>query len=154
VDDSTVQFMIRERGLGVLLSILLLVGAYFDQTALVWLAVGLISLEAAFGFFPTSYLSQRGTRALVAIGAGPLLSSTTGLALADGQDGGTCSLRGTPAQRLWRLAIAMVLAASLVSPAYLWFFPWFLSFALAGAALSGVCPLFAAVVALGVSDEI
>ncbi|GMQ87110.1 MAG: hypothetical protein BMS9Abin08_0308 [Gammaproteobacteria bacterium] len=49
------------------------------------------------------------------------------------------------AERGFRLTVAAMLAISLfVYPDALWFFPWFLSFAILGAGVSGVCPVFLA----------
>lgn len=45
------------------------------------------------------------------------------------------------AERAWRLTVAGMLALSLfVFSEQLWFFPWFMGFAIFGAGLSGVCP--------------
>lgn len=47
------------------------------------------------------------------------------------------------AERGWRLAVAIMLVISVfVYPDELWFFPWFLGFAILGAGISGVCPVF------------
>jgi hypothetical protein len=45
------------------------------------------------------------------------------------------------AERVLRLTIAFFLCLTyVVYPDYLWFFPWFMGFALFGAGVSGVCP--------------
>lgn len=50
---------------------------------------------------------------------------------------------GFAAERGWRLMVALLLAISLfVFPDALWFFPWFMGFAILGAGISGVCPMF------------
>ncbi len=49
------------------------------------------------------------------------------------------------AERGWRLAVALMLVISLfMYPDTLWFFPWFMGFAILGAGISGVCPVFLA----------
>ena len=49
------------------------------------------------------------------------------------------------AERAWRLAVCVMLVVSLfVYPQALWFFPWFMGFAILGAGISGVCPVFLA----------
>lgn len=49
------------------------------------------------------------------------------------------------AERGWRLTVAGMLVISvLVYPDALWFFPWFMGFAILGAGVSGVCPVFLA----------
>jgi hypothetical protein len=56
------------------------------------------------------------------------------------------------AQRALRLIVAGTLFLSaLALPEALWFFPWFLGFALIGSALSGVCPMLIALRKLGFS---
>ena len=47
------------------------------------------------------------------------------------------------AERAWRISvIAMLLVSLFVYPDTLWFFPWFMGFAILGAGVSGVCPVF------------
>jgi len=46
------------------------------------------------------------------------------------------------AERAWRLAVALMLLVTLfIFNEQLWFFPWFMGFAIFGAGLSGVCPV-------------
>lgn len=46
------------------------------------------------------------------------------------------------ADRLWRLIVGGMLGLSYgLFPDALWFIPWFVGFAVAGAGLSGVCPM-------------
>jgi hypothetical protein len=46
------------------------------------------------------------------------------------------------AERAWRLVMGTtLLIACEVFPTALWFFPWFMGFAILGAGVSGVCPL-------------
>lgn len=54
------------------------------------------------------------------------------------------------AERGWRLTVASMLLISLLAfPDYLWWFPWFMGFAILGAGLSGVCPMFLAMKWIG-----
>lgn len=54
------------------------------------------------------------------------------------------------AERGFRLSVATVLAISLYSyPDALWFVPWFMGFAILGAGVSGVCPMFLAMKWIG-----
>jgi hypothetical protein len=49
------------------------------------------------------------------------------------------------AERGWRLLVATFLTISIVAfPETLWFVPWFMGFAIMGAGISGVCPVFLA----------
>lgn len=54
------------------------------------------------------------------------------------------------AERVWQISVACVLLISYVAyPSQLWFFPWFLGFAVLGAGVSGVCPLIWSIRAMG-----
>jgi len=54
------------------------------------------------------------------------------------------------AERGWRLTVASMLAISVFAfPDALWFFPWFMGFAILGAGVSGVCPMFLAMKWIG-----
>lgn len=57
---------------------------------------------------------------------------------------------GFEAERAWRLAVALMLAITVyVFNEQLWFFPWFMGFAIFGAGLSGVCPVLISLKLLG-----
>lgn len=57
---------------------------------------------------------------------------------------------GFEAERAWRLAVALMLAVSVYAfNEQLWFFPWFMGFAIFGAGLSGVCPVLISLKLLG-----
>jgi hypothetical protein len=54
------------------------------------------------------------------------------------------------AERMWRITVVLMLAISYFSfPDTLWFFPWFMGFAILGAGISGVCPIFLGIKWLG-----
>lgn len=54
------------------------------------------------------------------------------------------------AERAWRLVVAgMLVLAVFVFPEQLWFFPWFMGFAIFGAGLSGVCPVLISLKLIG-----
>ncbi len=54
------------------------------------------------------------------------------------------------AERGFRLFVAtMLLISTFAYPDALWFFPWFMSFAILGAGVSGVCPMFLAMKWIG-----
>ena len=48
-------------------------------------------------------------------------------------------------ERLWRIIVAAFLCVGYFLVEALWFFPWFMGFAIFGAGLSGVCPVLLAV---------
>ncbi len=43
-------------------------------------------------------------------------------------------------ERVWRLTVGLLLFVSFAYVEALWWFPWFMGFAIFGAGLSGVCP--------------
>ncbi|HEY9202207.1 MAG TPA: hypothetical protein VIQ81_11480 [Gammaproteobacteria bacterium] len=51
----------------------------------------------------------------------------------------------TDAERVWRLTVGffLLISYSLIEP--LWWFPWFMGFAIFGAGLSGICPVLMAI---------
>lgn len=54
------------------------------------------------------------------------------------------------AERAWRLVVAaMLLITVFVFNEQLWFFPWFMGFAIFGAGLSGVCPVLISLKLIG-----
>ncbi len=54
------------------------------------------------------------------------------------------------AERAWRLVVAAMLALTFyLFNEQLWFFPWFMGFAIFGAGLSGVCPVLMSLKLIG-----
>ena len=52
-------------------------------------------------------------------------------------------------ERLWRIVVGTFLFIGYFLVEALWFFPWFMGFAIFGAGLSGVCPVLLAIRWLG-----
>jgi hypothetical protein len=48
-------------------------------------------------------------------------------------------------ERVWRFVVGIFLLVSFVFVPALWWFPWFMGFAIFGAGLSGVCPVLLAI---------
>ena len=48
-------------------------------------------------------------------------------------------------EQLWRVAVGLFLTIGYFLVDALWFFPWFMGFAIFGAGLSGVCPILMAI---------
>jgi len=48
-------------------------------------------------------------------------------------------------ERVWRVTVGLFLLVSLSYVEVLWWFPWFMGFAIFGAGLSGVCPVLLAI---------
>ncbi len=53
------------------------------------------------------------------------------------------------AERVWRFVVGSFLMLGFIYIDLLWFFPWFMGFAIFGAGLSGVCPVLLAIRWLG-----
>lgn len=51
----------------------------------------------------------------------------------------------TDAERVWRLTVGFFLLISYALIEPLWWFPWFMGFAIFGAGLSGICPVLMAI---------
>ena len=109
---------------------LLLIGLYFDQTILIYVLIGLATFEAI-------------TNVRI-----PKLISKIRLGNEGDPQEGTIGIDFTvrtnfEAERGWRITVAAMLALSIFAfPNTLWFFPWFMGFAIFGAGISGVCPMF------------
>jgi hypothetical protein len=115
-----------------LFGIALLVSLYFDLQYVIYALVALAAFEAATNLRIPRVVSR----------------------LRTGTDGDPCegslgiafrARTSFEAERGWRLAVAALLCVSLFAyPKTLWFFPWFMGFAIMGAGISGVCPVFLA----------
>ncbi len=111
---------------------LLLVALYLDLYPLMYAMVGIAAFEGITNLrIPVLVSRLRG------VDAPDVNEGTLGIAF---------RLRtGFEAERGWRLSVAAMLAIGLfVFPEPLWFFPWFIGFALLGAGVSGVCPMLLA----------
>ncbi len=111
---------------------LLLIALYFDLQPLIYVLVGMAVFEAVTNLrIPLIVSRLRG------------VDSTNP---AEGSLGITFKVRSNfEAERGWRLLVAAMLAVSVFAfPEILWFFPWFMGFAILGAGISGVCPMFLA----------
>ncbi|MCW8853558.1 MAG: hypothetical protein OQK76_00010 [Gammaproteobacteria bacterium] len=58
---------------------------------------------------------------------------------------GVGSRFGFESERAWRLVVGFMLLVTFYYYDVLWFFPWFMGFAIFGAGLSGVCPVLLAI---------
>ncbi len=107
--------------------VLLLVGLYFEIPELIYAMIGVGLFEAI-------------TNLRIPI----IVEKITGHKVVNGSDGFNFKQRfNFEAERVWRLILAAVLI--IVYVLYydqLWFIAWFMGFAILGAGLSGVCPMF------------
>jgi hypothetical protein len=109
---------------------LLLVGLYFDQALIINILIGLAVFEALTNLRIPKLVSQ-----LRYGNEGDLQEGTIGIDF---------KIRTNfEAERGWRISVAAMLILSIfIFPTTLWFFPWFMGFAILGAGISGVCPMF------------
>lgn len=109
---------------------ILLVALYFELIVLIYVLIGLAVFEAVTNLRIPKLISR-------------LRYGNDGDA-AEGSIGIEFKTRTSfEAERGWRLTVASMLAISVfVFPDTLWFFPWFMGFAVLGAGVSGVCPMF------------
>jgi len=117
------------------LGALLLICLYFDFT---WLMYGIITV-----------LFFEGITNLIV----PKLVDLFGRLVAPGSSffeykPAPCSIGsrfGFESERCWRLVVGSMLLVTYYYYDMLWFFPWFMGFAIFGAGLSGVCPVLLAI---------
>ncbi len=109
---------------------ILVFALYFDVTVLLYPLIALATFEAVTNLRIPKLVSRN-------------------LHGSDGDPGEGClsiqftQRTGFEAERAWRLTVAALLAISLIAyPDRLWFLPWFMGFAILGAGISGVCPMF------------
>ena len=110
--------------------VLLLIGLYIESFSIVYALIFITALEAL--------TNQRLPKLICK--------------MRYGHDGDACedtlgldfTVRTTfEAERGWRLTVACMLMISLLTfPYYLWWLPWFMGFAILGAGVSGVCPMY------------
>ncbi len=112
--------------------VILLLALYFDAHQVVYVLVGLATFEAI-------------TNLRI-----PLLVSRLRYHNDGNLDEGSLGIRfhvrtSFEAERGFRLSVAAMIAISIFAyPEALWFIPWFMGFAILGAGVSGVCPMFLA----------
>ena len=113
-----------------LYGLFLLLGLYFDQKIILIFLIGLSLFEAITNLRIPLLISK--------------LRSGYEVDPQEGSIGISFPTRTNfEAERGWRLSVAAVLSLSLfVFPDTLWFIPWFMGFAIFGAGISGVCPMF------------
>ncbi|WP_297527100.1 hypothetical protein [Thiohalobacter sp.] len=123
-----------DRGYRALVGTLLLLGLYLERPEIVWGLIGLMLFEGVTNFrLPLVLQSLFGSE------PGP-----------DSQEPDIGVARiAFDAERAWRLVVATLLFLSYHQLSeQLWFFPWFMGFAILGAGISGVCPVLMALKAL------
>ncbi len=127
-----------DRSYRTLLGLLILVALYFE---LAWLMYGLIIILLLEGVtnFRIPILICKARKCMLkeedSIYVDPAEVATARFAV--------------DSERIWRLVVGSFLYIAYVHLDMLWFFPWFMGFAIFGAGLSGVCPVLLAIRWLG-----
>jgi len=115
-----------------LFGLLLLIALYFDLYPMIYALVGMAVFEGMTNLRIPLLVSR-----LRSLEAPSPNEGSLGL--------GFHTRTAFEAERGWRLLVAIVLVISVVVfPDALWFVPWFMGFAILGAGVSGVCPMFLA----------
>lgn len=109
--------------------VLLLSGLYFNLESLVYVVIVMLFVDGITQY----WLSQSVCRMLSF-----MLKRTPSCKLASQNQNYRFNIE---AQQLWHLVIGSSLFISVYFFEMLWFFPWFIGFAIFGFSISGVCPL-------------
>ncbi len=109
--------------------VLLLSGLYFNLESLVYAVIVMLFIDGITQY----WLSQAVCRIL-----GSMLKRTPSCKAASQNHNYRFNIE---AERLWHLVIGSSLFISVYFFEMLWFFPWFIGFAIFGSSISGVCPL-------------
>ncbi len=120
-----------ERFFRLIVGALLLVGLYFSIDALLAALIAVLVVEGLSNYRIPMLVSRLRQPVNAVFGDSSELAPGT-----------HCARIPFDAERAWRLSVAMMLVLTLyLFNQQLWFFPWFMGFAIFGAGLSGVCPV-------------
>ena len=119
----------NERIFRIILGTVLLLSLYFDLRQVIYGYILILFFEGITNWRIPILVSR-------------LRADRNAVAAVDASPSGTGARFNFEAERALRLAVAVFLVVSyVVFPKELWFFPWFIGFALFGAGLSGICPM-------------
>jgi len=119
-----------DRSYRLLVGLILLLALYFRQDYVIYALIGVALFEGLTNLrIPVivTYLTS-------SVGGGVPMQEN--LTVAESR----CKYRFEAERALRLLIAALLLLTYVLLPQYLWFFPWFIGFALFGAGVSGVCP--------------
>jgi len=115
-----------DRTYRLILGTLLLISLYFDIGYLMVFLIGMLFFEGATNLRLPLLLRKRQGGSAADSAPAPDQAKTR---------------FGFEAERAWRLVVGLLLAITYLGfYDTLWFFPWFMGFAIFGAGVSGVCP--------------
>ncbi len=133
------QACMSERFFRLIVGALLLAFLYFELPNAIPVLIGILVLEGITNYRIPLIVSRLRSTGQGAFGDSCELSPEAHLARIP-----------FDAERAWRLAVAVMLAITVyVFNDQLWFFPWFMGFAIFGAGLSGVCPVLISLKLMG-----
>jgi len=113
------------------LSLLLLISLYFNQSVMMYALIVMLFLEGFSNVLvPSIFNVVRQKVGMTTAHAGSMKVCL----MPDG-----FSRFGD--ERIWRLVVGSLLLLTYTNIDVLWFFPWFMGFAIFGAGLSGICPV-------------
>ena len=111
----------------------ILLALYFDLSLMMYILIGLLFAEGLTNQRVPILVSGIRNR----IGAGEFHYENLDMAMNP--------RFGVDAERVWRLTVGFFLLVSFSLIEALWWFPWFMGFAIFGAGLSGICPVLIAI---------
>jgi len=111
-----------------ILGFALLAGLYLEYAGLMYAIASVLLLESITNF--------RLPQLLCRIHTSPACIEANTL-----QNENMSSRFSIEAERIWRLLVGFLLLTTYYFYHQLWFFPWFMGFAIFGAGVSGVCPV-------------
>ncbi len=110
------------------LGLMLLISLYFNQSWMMYALITMLFLEGITDILVPTIVNTIG--------------KTLGFSASPAESMKVClSLSYFSNERIWRLVVASLLLVTYSNVDVLWFFPWFMGFAIFGAGLSGVCPV-------------
>lgn len=110
------------------LGLLLLISLYFNQSVMMYALITMLFLEGITDILVPAIVNT--------------IAGKLGFSASPAESMKVClSLSSVSNERIWRLVVASLLLVTYSNIDVLWFFPWFMGFAIFGAGLSGVCPV-------------
>ncbi len=113
------------------LGLLLLVSLYFDLPVLMYALIVMLFLEGISNILVPDIIN--------------IIRRKMGMNVSSNESMPGCLMPGFVSrfgdERVWRLVVGSMLLLTYSNIDALWFFPWFMGFAIFGAGLSGICPV-------------
>jgi len=113
------------------LGFLLLISLYFNQSAMMYALIMVLFLEGISNVLVPNLFN--------------VVRDKLGVPMKHAQATDACLMSDCFScfgnERIWRLVVGSLLLLTYSNVDALWFFPWFMGFAIFGAGLSGICPV-------------